>query len=141
MGLIGGSDARLTLLAIKSLQGFLKAGVTFIRDVGGYSGIDILLREAGMETAEVARLYLAGGFGSAMRPESAARIGLIPEELSDRVTVLGNAAGSGALRYATEEGAAESALGIIRRTRYIELSAHAGFTDAYVERMLFPERE
>ena len=77
----------------------------------------------------------------AMRPESAARIGLIPEELSDRVTVLGNAAGSGALRYATEEGAAESALGIIRRTRYIELSAHAGFTDAYVERMLFPERE
>ena len=78
-----------------------------------------------METADVARLYLAGGFGSAMRPESAARIGLIPEELSDRVTVLGNAAGSGALRYATEEGAAESALGIIRRTRYIELSAHA----------------
>lgn len=64
-----------------------------------------------------------------------------PEELSDRATVLGNAAGSGALRYATEEGAAESALGIIRRTRYIELSAHAGFTDAYVERMLFPERE
>ena len=94
-----------------------------------------------METADVARLYLAGGFGSAMRPESAARIGLIPEELSDRVTVLGNAAGSGALRYATEEGATESALGIIRRTRYIELSAHAGFTDAYVERMLFPERE
>ena len=105
------------------------------------TGIDILLREAGMETADVARLYLAGGFGSAMRPESAARIGLIPEELSDRATVLGNAAGSGALRYATEEGAAESALGIIRRTRYIELSAHAGFTDAYVERMLFPERE
>lgn len=105
------------------------------------AGIDILLREAGMETADVARLYLAGGFGSAMRPESAARIGLIPEELSDRATVLGNAAGSGALRYATEEGAAESALGIIRRTRYIELSAHAGFTDAYVERMLFPERE
>lgn len=94
-----------------------------------------------METADVARLYLAGGFGSAMRPESAARIGLIPEELSDRATVLGNAAGSGALRYATEEGATESALGIIRRTRYIELSAHAGFTDAYVERMLFPERE
>lgn len=56
------------------------------------AGIDILLREAGMETADVARLYLAGGFGSAMRPESAARIGLIPEELSDRVTVLGNAA-------------------------------------------------
>lgn len=105
------------------------------------AGIDILLREAALDVKEVAKLYLAGGFGSAMRPESAARIGLIPEELSERVTVLGNAAGSGALRYATEEGATESALGIIRRTRYVELSAHAGFTDAYVERMLFPERE
>ena len=30
------------------------------------AGIDILLREAGMETADVARLYLAGGFGSAI---------------------------------------------------------------------------
>ena len=125
-------EVALTAADVRNLQ-LAKAAVR--------AGIDILLREAGMETADVARLYLAGGFGSAMRPESAARIGLIPEELSDRVTVLGNAAGSGALRYATEEGAAESALGIIRRTRYIELSAHAGFTDAYVERMLFPERE
>ena len=90
------------------------------------AGIDILLREAGMETADVARLYLAGGFGSAMRPESAARIGLIPEELSDRVTVLGNAAGSGALRYATEEGAAESALGIHRRLRGTDALSRKG---------------
>ena len=104
------------------------------------AGIDIL-REAGMETADVARLYLAGGFGSAMRRKARPASGSSPKNFSDRVTVLGNAAGSGALRYATEEGAAESALGIIRRTRYIELSAHAGFTDAYVERMLFPERE
>lgn len=41
----------------------------------------------------------------------------------------------------TEKDAVAGALSVIRRTRYIELSAHAGFTDAYVERMLFPERE
>lgn len=130
--LILADSVRLTQKDIREVQ-LAKAAVR--------AGIDILLREAGIDVGEVARLYLAGGFGSAMRPESAARIGLIPEELSNRVTVLGNAAGSGALRYATEEGATESALGIIRRTRYIELSAHSGFTDAYVERMLFPERE
>lgn len=129
--LIFTDTVRLTQKDIREVQ-LAKAAVR--------AGIDILLREAGIGAKDVARLYLAGGFGSAMRPESAARIGLIPEELSGRVKVLGNAAGSGALRYATEEGAPESALGIIRRTRYIELSAHAGFTDAYVERMLFPEQ-
>ncbi|WP_301001137.1 ASKHA domain-containing protein, partial [uncultured Bilophila sp.] len=72
-------------------------------------------------------------------PGSAARIGLIPPELAGRVRVLGNAAGCGALRYVTEEGADKSSLSIIRRTRYVELSAHPGFTTAYVDRMCFPE--
>ncbi|WP_300778249.1 ASKHA domain-containing protein, partial [uncultured Bilophila sp.] len=76
---------------------------------------------------------------SAIRPGSAARIGLIPPELAGRVRVLGNAAGCGALRYVTEEGADKSSLSIIRRTRYVELSAHPGFTTAYVDRMCFPE--
>ncbi|WP_300716039.1 ASKHA domain-containing protein [uncultured Bilophila sp.] len=73
------------------------------------------------------------------RPSGPARIGLIPPELAGRVRVLGNAAGCGALRYVTEEGADKSSLSIIRRTRYVELSAHPGFTTAYVDRMCFPE--
>lgn len=105
------------------------------------AGIDILLREAGLAVNDVACFYLAGGFGSALKPKSAVRIGLIPKELEHRVQILGNAAGFGALRYVTEKDAVVSALSVIRRARYIELSAHTGFTDAYVEQMLFPERE
>ena len=72
----------------------------------------------------------------------ARRIGLIPEEdFPTGPRYFGNAAGSGRAALRDRGRCAESALGIIRRTRYIELSAHAGFTDAYVERMLFPERE
>ena len=123
---------RLTQRDIREVQ-LAKAAVR--------AGIDILLREAGLSAGDVSRFYLAGGFGSALKPESAVRIGLIPEELGERVRVLGNAAGFGALRYVTEKDAVAGALSVIRRTRYIELSAHAGFTDAYVERMLFPERE
>lgn len=73
--------------------------------------------------------------------KAAARIGLIPKNFPTGPRYSAMPPVPAPLRYATEEGAAESALGIIRRTRYIELSAHAGFTDAYVERMLFPERE
>lgn len=103
------------------------------------AGIDILLREAGLPASAIARLYLAGGFGAALNPQSAARIGLVPEELADRVASLGNAAGYGALRYATERNAPSEARNVISRTRYLELSAHADFSDAYVNRMLFPE--
>ena len=102
------------------------------------AGMEILLREAGLRYDDIRRLYLAGGFGSAMRPRSAARIGLIPAELEQRVHVLGNAAGFGALRYVTEKDAQTAASELIRRTRYIELSAHSGFSESYVEQMTFP---
>lgn len=71
-------------------------------------------------------------------PRSAARIGLIPAGLEQRVHVLGNAASFGALRYVSEKGAPAAAAELIRQTRYIELSAHAGFSESYVEQMIFP---
>lgn len=129
--LVLADGVRLTQKDIREVQ-LAKAAVR--------AGIDVLLEEAGLAASDVACLYLAGGFGSAIRPASAARIGLIPPELAGRVRVLGNAAGCGALRYVTEEGADHSALSIIRRTRYVELSAHPGFTAAYVDRMCFPEK-
>lgn len=102
------------------------------------AGMEILLQEAGLRHDDIRRLYLAGGFGSAMRPRSAARIGLIPAGLEQRVHVLGNAASFGALRYVSEKGAPAAAAELIRQTRYIELSAHAGFSESYVEQMIFP---
>lgn len=94
-----------------------------------------------METADVARLYLAAASAPPCARKARPASGSSPKNFPTGSRCSAMPPGSGALRYATEEGAAESALGIIRRTRYIELSAHAGFTDAYVERMLFPERE
>lgn len=102
------------------------------------AGMEILLREAGLQSRHIRRLYLAGGFGSALRPRSAARIGLIPAELEERVRVLGNAAGFGALRHVAEKGAPAAACELIRRTRYVELSSHAAFSESYVEQMTFP---
>lgn len=103
------------------------------------AGIEVLLTEAGITAAEVETLYLAGGFGSAIRPESAVRIGLIPEELLDRVRVLGNAACFGALRAITDATALPLMDDILQHAKYIELSAHSGFCDTYVANMLFPQ--
>lgn len=103
------------------------------------AGIEVLLTEAGITAEEVETLYLAGGFGSAIRPESAVRIGLVPEALQERVHVLGNAACFGALRAITDATALPLMDDILRNARYIELSAHSSFCDTYVTNMFFPQ--
>lgn len=102
------------------------------------AGIEVLLSEADLRAEDIHTLYLAGGFGSSIRKESAVRIGLIPESLRDKVYVLGNGAGFGALRYVTEAHVQEKVNKLTRKMRYIELSNHADFSNSYVEHMIFP---
>lgn len=101
------------------------------------AGIDSLLLYAGLKEQDIKKLFIAGGFGSAISPRSAARIGLFPPHLVDSVTVLKNAASMGALRYVTEKGAKKKVEEIRAKTKYIELSCDAGFTGFYIERMQF----
>lgn len=104
-------------------------------------GIEVLLGEAGLEAQEMDALYLAGGFGNYIRKESAARIGLLPSVLLDRVHMLGNAAGAGASLALLSEAQRAQLPEIIARCRYIELSGNDAFLDAYIEAMAFPGAE
>jgi len=103
------------------------------------AGIDVLLLRAGLEEKDIKRLFLAGGFGTALPPKDAVRIGLFPEHLEEKVTVLGNAASMGALRYITEKNARKHAMEMRENTQYIELSCDGNFTNTYIDRMFFPE--
>jgi uncharacterized 2Fe-2S/4Fe-4S cluster protein (DUF4445 family) len=103
------------------------------------AGIDTLLRVAGFEAAAVARLYLAGGFGSLLDIPSALRIGLIPRELADRVLVVGNASGAGATAACLSRGRLEDCDRVRAACTYVELSSRPDFNEAYIERMMFPE--
>ena len=59
------------------------------------AGVQVLLDAYGVPCGQVGGLLLAGGFGSYIRPESAARIGLIPKELLPVTKAIGNAAAEG----------------------------------------------
>jgi uncharacterized 2Fe-2S/4Fe-4S cluster protein (DUF4445 family) len=102
------------------------------------AGAETLIEESGLPMNKINKLYLAGGFGSALTPESATRIGLVPEELSGVIRILGNGAGYGVLRYATEKDSFNIVADIKNRTKYIELSSHLKFNELYVEQMFFP---
>lgn len=105
------------------------------------AGIETLLQESDIAHEKICNLFLAGGFGNALNPESATRIGLVPAHMENVIRVLGNAAGCGVIRYATEKDARSIVNHIKTCTEYLELSVHSGFTNEYIDQMFFPETE
>jgi uncharacterized 2Fe-2S/4Fe-4S cluster protein (DUF4445 family) len=104
------------------------------------AGIDTLLRVAGIGLHEVAGLYLAGGFGSLLDPHSAARIGLLPSEMAERAVAVGNASASGAVLACLSRRSLADCDRVRSICSYVELSSRTDFNEAYVERMMFPEK-
>lgn len=105
------------------------------------AGIRVLLDSYGADFGQVDELLLAGGFGSYIRPESAARIGLIPAELLDVTRAIGNAAAQGALEALVSAQARARLARLQKSMDYRELSGLPQFNEAYMDAMMFPEEE
>ena len=101
------------------------------------AGIRTLLDTAKIPSDKVGTLYVAGGFGSYLDVANAARIGLIPGELEQKVKVLGNAALAGAsamlLSRPLVDEAAELAAGI----EVVGLASNPVFAEEYMNGMYF----
>jgi uncharacterized 2Fe-2S/4Fe-4S cluster protein (DUF4445 family) len=101
------------------------------------AGIRVLCRRAGVALADIARLHLAGAFGSSLSAESALEIGLVPHELSGRIHAAGNTALAGTLMTAVDPAALEVCARVASKVRVLDLSREAGFQDAFMEAMRF----
>jgi len=123
-GLLQG-DAPFTQQEIREVQ-LAKAAVR--------AGIEILLDEAGRPVLDA--VYLCGGFGQALDPESAVEIGLFPEELRGKITALGNASLAGAARLLRSPGARKE-ISMILAARHRNLSAHPDFFRYFMDHMGF----
>ena len=103
------------------------------------AGIETLMETAGVDVDEIETLYIAGGFGSHLDVDSAARIGLIPRELAGRVKVLGNAALAGAAMLLLDQNRIEEIRTIKEKTRHVNLGGNPVFNEHYMDQMFFPE--
>ena len=101
------------------------------------AGIRILAEEQKIRLSDISETCLAGGFGTFVRPDNAAAIGLIPSELLDGARLLGNASAAGAISAALSETAREDLLRLRDSVRFIDLPTHPSFGDAYIEGMMF----
>ena len=101
------------------------------------AGLEILFLRYGITKEEVARVYLAGGFGFHLNCHKAAAIGLLPEKLEDKVEIIGNSALSGAVKFLLDPEAFDRTSGIAGCAEEVILSMDRDFNRLYMEYMGF----
>ncbi len=126
----GEGQPSLTQADVRSLQ-LAKGAIA--------AGVDILCQRAGIAFTDIETLYLAGGFGSTLLPSSALDIGLLPAALAGRIETAGNTALTGTLMLAARPESFARMEELLQRITVVELAREAGFQDAFMDAMLFPE--
>lgn len=104
-----------------------------------YAGIYLMAKELGMKIADIQKVQLAGAFGSFLNAKSACRVGLLPEELLDRIEVVGNAAGSGAKLLACDDSLLPLSQSLTHEIRFLELASLGDFSKTFAKSMNFRE--
>lgn len=125
-----GEDIVLTQKDIREVQ-LAKSAVR--------AGVETLLMRYGVKYEQVDKVYLAGGFGYKMNQEKAIAIGMLPEELKDKIEAVGNSSLGGAVRYLTDEKVKQAVDQIVSVSTEINLSSDLAFNDLYMEHMFFGE--
>ncbi len=105
------------------------------------AGIQTLLETAGISRQEVTQVYIAGGFGSHLDVHNAATIGLIPQDFVPKVSVIGNAALTGAVAILLNREHREAIRDIASRSSHVNLGGNPKFNEHYTEQMFFEDPE
>ena len=105
------------------------------------ASLDALCARAGISPDEIAHVYLAGGLGHYMNVESAIAIGLLPKEFKKCTQSVGNASLGGCLRVLTDPTQIDALGADAARTKTLELSTDAVWSQSFMENMMFPEKD
>jgi uncharacterized 2Fe-2S/4Fe-4S cluster protein (DUF4445 family) len=101
-----------------------------------YAGARLLMDRLGVD--HVDRIKLAGAFGSYIDPKYAMVLGLIPDCRLDRVSAIGNAAGTGARMALVNRGHRAEVEALVRRVEKIETALESRFQEHFVHAMALP---
>jgi uncharacterized 2Fe-2S/4Fe-4S cluster protein (DUF4445 family) len=101
------------------------------------SGIEVLIEYAGITTAEIELVFLAGAFGTYLDISSAMEIGMFPRLPLERFFQVGNAAGSGAREMLLSTQQRENAEKIMDKIKYIELTIAKNYSDIFMNAIGF----
>jgi uncharacterized 2Fe-2S/4Fe-4S cluster protein (DUF4445 family) len=121
---LSGEDIVITQGDVRELQ-LAKAAIR--------TGINVLLKSAGIAVRDIRRIIVAGTFGNYIDIKSAVRIGMLPDLPLRRFSQVGNAAGAGTCLVLVSGIAREKTEEMARRVNYLELADRPDFMELYVE--------
>jgi uncharacterized 2Fe-2S/4Fe-4S cluster protein (DUF4445 family) len=125
---IGASGICITLEDVRQFQ-LAKSAIR--------AGIETLIHNAEINYDDIEVFYIAGGFGSFINPQSAAKTGMIPKQLKDKCVPLGNSALCGASMILLDKKYINEAKNIIRNASTLDLMSDSYFTKKYIDNMGF----
>ena len=101
------------------------------------SGIITMLKYNGLAEQDIDEVIVAGQFGAHLKAESLTGAGLIPNDLEEKVTYVGNTSKSGAYLCLMAKNERNMAEQIAKELDYIELSALEGYDEEFIKAMNF----
>ncbi|MFZ3062385.1 MAG: ASKHA domain-containing protein [Actinomycetota bacterium] len=103
------------------------------------TGIEILLKDAGLKPADIGEVIIAGAFGTYIDVASALAIGMFPRIPIGRFHQVGNAAGIGVKQVLISKEARSKAEQLAKSVKYLELTAYPDFSRYFAHSLRFPE--
>ncbi len=106
------------------------------------AGIELLIKSYGCSYEAIDKVYLAGGFGYVLPVDKAVRIGLLPQQLEEKVNPIGNSSLAGAIRYAIDPNFPSRLNNVVRMAKEMHIANQEEFQEYYIRYMNFtPEEE
>ncbi|GBC75609.1 2Fe-2S ferredoxin-5 [archaeon HR06] len=105
------------------------------------TGVNAVMDYMKVTPKDIKRLYLAGGFGTYVDPQSARTIGMYPDIPLERVRFVGNAAGAGAKAALISKEIREEAEEVRKKIEYLELSIYPKFLEIFMKATYLPFKE
>ena len=100
------------------------------------AGVSVVLKKAGIGPVDIDSTYIAGAFGSSLKPEGLAAIGLLDAVWAENTEFIGDAALKGAELALRNDKKAEAGE-LARKTRYVPLSGSRHFEKEFIRNMDF----
>ena len=106
-----------------------------------YTILETITNSVGLGLEDISHFYVAGTFGSYIDPDSAVRIGMLPDLPRESFTPLGNSSLSGAVRVLQDPRAVAEVHDIAAKVTYLELNVNQEFMNRFSAAKFLPHTD
>ncbi|MDD4002932.1 MAG: ASKHA domain-containing protein, partial [Clostridia bacterium] len=101
------------------------------------SGIKTIIKTNGLKAEDISEVFISGGLGFYINKHSAVKVGLIPPQFIDKLTIAGNSAGGGTKLCLLSEKELKRCINVAKKCKNIELAESSVFMEEYINNMGF----